>query len=46
VYNKILKIDKDNSTALSKSEMLKDILKYTSLDIFASTNLNNDPWLD
>lgn len=46
IYNKILKLDKNNSVAKSKFEMISNILKYDALDIFASTNLNNDPWLD
>lgn len=45
-YNKVLKIDQTNKIILSKVEMIKDILKFQALDIFASTNLNIDPWLD
>ncbi len=45
-YNKVLKIDPKNKIILSKVEMIKDILKFQALDIFASTNLNIDPWLD
>jgi|GEM_PF-604965 len=45
-YNKILKIDKNNKLIKSKVEMIKEILKFEAVDIFASTNLNNDPWLD
>jgi len=45
-YNKILKIDKNNKLIRSKVEMIKEILKFEAVDIFESTNLNNDPWLD
>ena len=45
-YNKVLKIDPKNKIISSKVEMIKDILKFQALDIFASTNLNQDPWLD
>ena len=45
-YNKVLKIDPKNKIIPSKVEMIKDILKFQALDIFASTNLNIDPWLD
>jgi tetratricopeptide (TPR) repeat protein len=45
-YNKALKIDPKNKIIPSKVEMIKDILKFQALDIFASTNLNLDPWLD
>ena len=45
-YNKVLKIDPKNKIISSKVEMIKDILKFQALDIFASTNLNIDPWLD
>lgn len=45
-YNKVLKIEKENKLIISKVEMIKQILKFEAVDIFASTNLNNDPWLD
>ncbi len=45
-HNKALKIDSKNKIIPSKVEMIKDILKFQALDIFASTNLNMDPWLD
>lgn len=45
-YNKVLKKDKNNKLIMSKVEMIKEILKFEAVDIFASTNLNNDPWLD
>ncbi len=45
-FNKILKIDKNNRIILSKAEMTKQILRFQNLDIYESTNLNLDPWLD
>ena len=45
-YNKVLKIEKENKLILAKVEMIKQILKFEAIDIFESTNLNNDPWLD
>lgn len=45
-FNKVLKIDPENKSLNSKVEMIKDILKFQALDIYSSTNLNRDPWLD
>ena len=45
-FNKILRIDKNNRLISSKVEMLKQILRFQNLDIYESTNLNLDPWLD
>ena len=45
-YNRVLKIESDNKIVRSKIEIIKDILKFQNLDIFESTNLNKDPWLD
>ena len=45
-YNKVLKIESDNQIILSKVEMIREILRFEAVDIFSSTNLNNDPWLD
>lgn len=45
-YNKVLRINSNNKIIASKAEMIKDILKFQALDIFESTNLNKDPWLD
>lgn len=45
-YNKVLKRDKENKIVKSKAEMTLNILKFQNLDIFESTNLNLDPWLD
>lgn len=45
-YNKVIKLNKDNKMVISKAEMTLNILKFQNLDIFESTNLNLDPWLD
>ena len=45
-YNKVLKIEQGNKLILSKVEMIREILRFEAVDIFSSTNLNNDPWLD
>ncbi|HAF28666.1 MAG TPA: hypothetical protein DCG75_06420 [Bacteroidales bacterium] len=45
-FNKVLKIDPENKSLNAKVEMIKDILKFQALDIYSSTNLNKDPWLD
>lgn len=45
-FNKVLKEDKENKAILAKAEMVKQILRFQNLDIFESTNLNLDPWLD
>ena len=45
-YNRVLKLNPENKFLSSKTEMIKDILKFQALDIFESTNLNMDPWLD
>ena len=45
-YNKVLKLNANNKIISSKVEMIKEIIKFQNLDIYASTNLNKDPWLD
>lgn len=45
-FNKVIKIDSKNKIIASKIEMIKDILKFQSLNIYEATNLNLDPWLD
>ena len=45
-FNKAFKIDPKDKIIGSKIEMIKDILKFQSLNIYESTNLNLDPWLD
>jgi len=46
VCNKILEKEPDNKQIKEQKEFLNEILKFTQLDIFASTNLNNDPWME
>ncbi len=43
---KVIKSDPENKNIASKIEMIKEILKFQALDIYGSTNLNIDPWLD
>jgi len=43
---KILEKDKSNKQALVLLEYLNKILEYQNSDIFGSTNLNMDPWLE
>lgn len=45
-FNKVLKSEPSDQIIKSKVNMIKDILKFQALDIYASTNLNKDPWLD
>ncbi len=45
-FNKVLKHDKNNKEIIAKVEMVRQILRFQNLDIFESTNLNLDPWLD
>lgn len=45
-FNKVLKVDKENKLISSKAQMAKEILRFQNLDIYESTNLNHDPWLD
>jgi len=43
---KIIEADNKNEKALAYLEQLKKILEYQNRDIFGSTNLNMDPWLE
>jgi len=43
---KIIETDNKNKKALGLMEQLKKILKYQNIDIFGSTNLDMDPWLE
>lgn len=43
---KIFEIDKNNTKAKMIREQLVSILNYQKFDIFASTNLNVDPWFE
>ncbi len=45
-YKKILETDPGHKQALTKTELLSTILRYTNTDIYASTNTNMDPWLE
>ena len=46
VCNRVLEQDPDNKTVAKQKEFLTEILKFTQLDIYASTNLHNDPWFE
>jgi len=43
---RIIETDNKNEKALALMEQLKKILEYQNRDIFASTNLDMDPWLE
>ena len=43
---KILDIAPENSEAKTRKEYLETIQKFRNTDIYASTNLGHDPWLD
>lgn len=43
---KIIDSDSNNVQAVALMEQLKKILEYQNRDIFGSTNLNMDPWLE
>ena len=45
-YNKALKNDLNNKELKAKVEIISNIIKFQGSDIYAATNLNNDPWLD
>jgi tetratricopeptide (TPR) repeat protein len=45
-FLKVLKTDSESKNIASKIEMIKEILKFQALDIYGSTNMNLDPWLD
>ncbi len=46
-YNKALKLKGKKSKDIeAKIEIITNIIKYQGSDIYAATNLNNDPWLD
>jgi len=42
----ILKLDPEHLEAKKFLNLTRSILQGQQLDIYASTNLNNDPWLD
>jgi tetratricopeptide (TPR) repeat protein len=45
-FKKVLNIDPDHKEAKNLHTLVQDILRYQQLDIYSSTNLSNDPWLD
>jgi len=46
-YNQSLKYDPKHSDEVkAKIEIITNIIKYQGSDIYAATNLHNDPWLD
>jgi len=42
----IIETDQKNEKALILMEQIKKIVEYQNRDIFASTNLDMDPWLE
>ena len=46
LFKKALKMDSKNKIIKQEIEFLMGILKLEQLDIYASTNLNKDPWLN
>jgi len=42
----ILKLSPEHTEAKSLLHLTQDILRYQKIDIYASTNLNYDPWLE
>ena len=45
-FNKVLKENPENKAIQQEITFLMEILKQEQLDIFASTNLNKDPWME
>jgi len=46
-YNQSLTLgDKHSEDVKAKIEIITNIIKYQGSDIYAATNLHNDPWLD
>ncbi len=45
-FNQALKLQPENKTIKQEVIFLMEILKLEQLDIYASTNLNKDPWLE
>jgi Tfp pilus assembly protein PilF len=43
---KIIETDNKNEKALILMEQIKKIVEYQNRDIFESTNLDMDPWLE
>ena len=45
-YIAIIDIDSTYKDSKVKLDMLRTIVKYVNIDIYASTNTNMDPWMD
>ena len=45
-FQKVLSLKPNYHEALNLRNMAQDILRFQQIDIYASTNLTNDPWLD
>jgi len=43
---RIIELDKENLKAQTLLEHLEKIVEYRNKDLFSSTNLNMDPWLE
>ncbi|HBI81059.1 MAG TPA: hypothetical protein DDY04_03700 [Bacteroidales bacterium] len=43
---RITEQDKKNQKAQTLLEQLEKIVEYQNMDLFSSTNLNMDPWLE
>jgi len=46
VLIRLMKIKPDDEQFKARLSMLHEIMRFQERDIYASTNLNNDPWLD
>ena len=46
VLVKLVKRFPDDQQIRSRLTMITDIMRFEEKDIYSSTNLNNDPWLD
>ncbi len=42
----IINKDKKNTKAILLMEQIKKIMEYQNMDLFSSTNLTMDPWLE
>jgi uncharacterized Zn finger protein len=43
---KIVETDPENSEAVALLEQIQKIMEYRNKDIFSSTNLDMDPWME
>ena len=46
LYHKILEMDPNNKEAKVNIELIQSIFRHSNKDIFACTNLHNDPWME